>query len=257
MKTHFAFATASLLFTALSQAATLSLSNAVASGSNAQININSFGALDWTIWKKAASTTGAGAAPSNSSSTGTAISDLYAVGGGTAGFRASTTSTPNWDFAYTGGTPTASGTVSDVNGVFHPDIGSAGKGVGLTVTLPTTSTYIITLFVAGFNTTTQLTASLAGTTALTNSTFTPVSNDPKSMAYFQITATADAANNPVTLEIINTALSNPSTPGNPIDGNGHVMIAAVAVQLIPEPTTAVMGLISAAALTLRRRRILS
>lgn len=257
MKTHFAFATASLLLTAFSQAATLSLSNAVPSGSNAQININSFGALDWTIWKKAGSANAAGAAPSDSRSGGTAISDLYSVGGGTAGFRASTNSTPNWDFVFTGGTPTASGTVSDVNGVFHPDTGSAGKGVGLTVTLPTTNTYIITLFVAGFNTTTQLTASLAGATALTNSTFTPVSNDPKSMAYFQITATADAANSPVTLEIINTALSNPSLPGSGIDANGHVMISAVAVQLIPEPTTAVMGLISAATLAFRRRRILS
>lgn len=262
------FAIASLLvLSPLAGAATLQVSNAAASPGGSVYNINDYGALDWAIWKRAAANPGSGyEVPSESKSGATAISNLTNVGGGTAGFRASVSSFPDWDFSFTGGTAAPSGTISDVNGIFHPDTGSAGKGVGLTVTLPTTGTYLITLFVAGYNTTSSLTASIAGASSVVNTSFTPnypddydnnmATNNPKDMAIFQITASADNPGDAVTLEMVNTAISNPGTPTNGVDGNGHVMISAVAVQLIPEPSTAAISLLSAGFLSLRRRRIL-
>lgn len=236
------------------QGATLSVSNATASASNTSYNLTSYGALDWEVWKKAnGSNSAANAIATNSKAGGTALSDLFTVGAtSAAGFRASTTSTPNWDFTYTDGT--TAGPTDDANGVFHDTTGSAGKGVGLTVTLPTTGTYRITLFVAGYNTTTLLTASLAGATTVTNSSFTPLVSDPKNMAIFQIDATADSINDVLNLQIVNTALSNPTTSSTIPDSNGHVMISAVAVQLIPEPSSAVLALGSLAGCVLIRRR---
>lgn len=262
------FALAGLLVASpFAGAATLQISNATTSPGGSVYNINDYGAVDWAIWKRAAANPGSGyEVPSESKSGATAISNLTNVGGGTAGFRASVSSYPDWDFSFTGGTAASSGTITDANGIFHPDTGSAGKGMGLTVTLPTTGTYVISLFVAGYNTTTSLTASLIGASNVANTSFTPnfpddydnnpATNNPKDMALFQITATADNAGDAVTLQMINTALSNPGTPGNPIDGSGHVMISAVAVQLIPEPSTAAVALLSTGFFAFRRRRII-
>lgn len=231
--------------TAASDGATISIGDAVSSASNVTYDISSYGALDWAVWQKAAGTNAAYNVATNSKNGATAVSDLFLVGTGS-GFRASTTSTPNWDFTFTDGTSPTAGTISDANGVFHPTIGSSGKGVGLTVTLPTTSTYRITLFVAGYSTTSNLAVSLAGATTLNNTSFTPVVSNPKSMAYFTIDATADTAGDVLRLEFTNTSATS---------SDSHVMISAVAVQMIPEPSSAMLALGTLAGGLLVRRRI--
>lgn len=217
MKNHFLPVLACSAFCASqpTNGATLLVGNPTASGSNASYNLTSYGALDWAVWKKAnGSNSAANAIPTDSKSGGTALSDLFTVGTTSgAGFRASTNSAPNWDFTYTDGI--TAGPTENANGVFHDTLGTAGKGVGLTVTLPTTNTYRITFFVAGYNTTTLLTASLTGATTVTNNLFTPLVSDPKNMAIFEIDATADNANDILSLQIVNTALSNPGTGADP------------------------------------------
>lgn len=241
-------------------AATLAVSDAVASAGNLTYNISNYGALDWAVWQKVGGSSADYNQPTNSKSGATAVSNLINLGGGTTGFRASTTSSPDWDFSFSDGTSGA-GLVTDANGVFHPNTTgtSAGgfpgrdKGIGLTVTLPTTDTYRITLFVAGYNTTTKLTASLAGATAVENTTFTPLISNPKNMAIFTIDATADTANAVLNLGIINTALRNPDSGSTTPNSDGHVMISAIGVQLIPEPSSLALAALSGLFLMRRRR----
>lgn len=247
--------TTALLATALlgfhAEAATLAISNVVSSPNGAVINLDSTGGLDWSVWKQA--TAGSFAnynVASNTKASSSAISNLFIVGAATTNFRASTSSTPNWDFTYTGGlnSPT-SGTTVDANGIFHPTTGTAGNGVGLTVTLPTTGTYTITLYVAGFATSSQLRATLAGVTdPVLNTSFSPGQPDSggaKPMGYFTVEA---QANNPG--DVLNLQLT--STTGT--DANRHVMIVAAAVQLIPEPSAAMLTALAGGLALARRRR---
>jgi len=242
------FATALLGFHA--EAATLSITNVVSSPNGAVINLDNTGGLDWSVWKQAAAGSDANFnVAANTKASSSAISNLFIVGAASSTFRASTSSSPNWDFTYTGGlnSPT-SGTVADANGIFHPTTGANGNGVGLTVTLPTTGTYTITLYVAGFATSSQLRATLPGITdPVLNTSFSPGQpiTDVKQMGYFTIEA---QANNPG--DVLNLQLT--STTGT--DANRHVMIVAAAVQLIPEPSAAMLTALAGGLALARRRR---
>lgn len=235
------------LTTAALEAASLSVTDVFNTPNGGVYNLDTYGGLDWSVWKKPNGTDPAYNLATNTRASSSAISDLFLVGTTTtAGYRASTSSPPTWDFSFTGGTSPPATTLTDVNGVFHPDIGATGKGVGLTVTLPTTDVYRITLFVAGYDTTSTLTASLPGLTPVTNSTFTPGLPDAgvKRTGYFTIDAGADVAGQALTLEFVNTSNNSSS----------HVMIAAVAVQLIPEPSTPLAASVFFSLGLLRRRR---
>jgi len=245
--------TTALLATALlgfhAEAATLSITNIVSSPNGAVINLDSTGGLDWSVWKQAAGESATYNVATNTKASSSAISDLFIVGAASTNFRASTSSSPNWDFTYTGGlnSPT-SGTAVDANGIFHPTTGTSGNGVGLTVTLPTTGTYTITLYVAGFATNSQLRATLPGVTdPVLNTSFSPGQPDSgaKQMGYFTIQAQANNAGDLVNLQLSNTSGT---------DANRHVMIVAAAVQLIPEPSAAMLTALAGCVTLARRRR---
>ena len=143
----------------------------------------------------------------------------------------------------------ASSTLTDVNGVFHPVLRTVGNGVGLTVTLPTTGTYQITLYVAGYDTTSQLRATLPGLAdPVLNNSFAPgfPVSSVKRMGIFTIEATADTAGDLLNLQLTNTSDSNE---------NAHVMITAAAVQLIPEPSAMALAALAGGLALARRRRL--
>lgn len=228
-------------------AATLSVADVLSSPNGTVYNLDDSGGLDWSVWKKVTGTDLTYNVATNTKASSTAISDLFLVGTTTTpGYRASTNSSPTWDFTYTGGVSPTEGTLADVNGVFHPDVAASGKGVGLTVTLPTTDLYRITLFVSGYDTIASLSASLSGATTVTNTSFTPglPVAAVKQTGYFTIDARADAIGDVLTLELINTTNRTSS----------HVVIAAASVQVIPEPSSLVLlGAIPALGFIRRRR----
>ena len=238
------------LVTAAAHGATLSIADAVSSANGSVINIDNTGGLDWSIWKKPGTTDASLGVATNTKASSSAISDLFIVGAANSEFRASTSSTPDWDFTYTGGVNApASSTLTDVNGVFHPVLRTVGNGVGLTVTLPTTGTYQITLYVAGYDTTSQLRATLPGLAdPVLNNSFAPgfPVSSVKRMGIFTIEATADTAGDLLNLQLTNTSDSNE---------NAHVMITAAAVQLIPEPSAMALAALAGGLALARRRRL--
>lgn len=227
----------------LASAAVLSVSptTATAQADNLTFDIAAAGGLDWALWKKVTADTNK-EVPTNSKLNGTAISDLSAFGG--AGINTSGNSVPNWDFSYSGGTSPASGTLTDVNGVFNSTLSTKGVGLSFTVTLPTTDLYQISIWTAGYGMSGLLTASMPGASDSTGS-FTADTGGIKDMFLFTINAQADVAGQAVTVSVVNN-----STTG--ATASSHVIISAIAVQQIPEPSA--LALCSLGVFGLLRRR---
>lgn len=236
----------SVLFAATSHAATISISRSAKLAEDLSFDIDNYGEKDWALWQKNAGTTSSNATPSNEKSGATLISSMSLVGTGSS-FTASTNAAPNWDFSYTGGlkAPT-SGISTDVNGVFNGTLKTQGNGVGLTITLPTTGTYNIYLWAAGFSLSNgQLTATLANAPNAVSTGLTDDAATLKDMYLYTLTVQANAVNDVVSLSLIN----NDASPNN----SSHVIISAAAIQLVPEPSTLLLYALGALAL-LRRRR---
>ncbi|MGC4002005.1 MAG: hypothetical protein QM811_02190 [Pirellulales bacterium] len=232
----------------LQGSATAPSSYTVATDSNALIaNLSSAGSVDWAYWSSALGASAPGT-PTNSKLSATPIGSITSIGAGT--LRGSSSTNVNGRFTYTDGTsPTASTAPGQaITGLFNETLNTNNVGVSLPISLPTTDTYLITLWVSGFNATGAMTASLTGATNYTDSSL--AFQGTKNAGYYTFLAKADTAGDTLTLNYVTASNSNASS---------HVLIAAatVAIAPIPEPSTfAVLafGAISCAAYGLRRFR---
>lgn len=213
---------------------------------DADFNLTTLGTSDWAYWNTSANP--ATGIPTNEKAGGTLISNITPVGGG--GVRGSSAPTqPVYDFIFTDGTAPVAGTVNNATGLFNTQLDMDGAGVSLNVLLPTTDDYQVTLFLAGFAGTGQLTASLPGA-ILVDSSFTFGAGAIKDSYYYTFLASPDNPGDLLNFSFILTSGT----------ANSHVLFSGVAVSalaaVIPEPATltlAAMGIVAVGCLRRRRR----
>lgn len=213
---------------------------------DADFDLTALGTSDWAIWDT--SSDPASGVPTNEKSGGTLIGSMSAIGGGN--LRGSTSTTrPPYDFTFTDGISPPVGSVDNVNSLFNTDLGTVDVGVGLDVTLPTTNTHTVTVWVSGFEGEGELTASLPGATSYVDSSTVFDGDNPKDAGYYTLSVTPDSAN-----DVLNLSHILDVSDG----GNAHVMISAVSVSEIaspvPEPSTLLLALLGVGGLLMQRRR---
>jgi hypothetical protein len=164
-------------------------------------SLTALGSEDWVYWHTGSS----GGTPSNDKLGGSLISDAFIVGTGTGMSRPSTSLyNTTLDFTYTEGASPASGTVSKPSGVYNTEPNLVGEGVGLTINLPTDDTYIVSVFVAGYNGEGKFTAYLPGAPQYVNTEFLDgaVPSFDKDSAVYTLTATPRTAGDDLTVEFV-------------------------------------------------------
>lgn len=212
-------------------------------GTGDDFNLTTLGTSDWTVWNSTSIGTDA-ATPTNSMSGGVLISDLSAIGGGAVRGTGSGNNTAA-DFMFTNGTPVASATIGNAVGAFNTGLDVLGSGISFTLTLPTTSSYTILIWGAGFEVTQgTLTASLSGATNFVDTLLTAGSGAPKSTRLYTLTATPDSPGDVITIQLAMT--------GQTAGLNSHVLISGAAMSVVPEPATLLLLILGIPALALSR-----
>ncbi len=209
----------------------------------APANLSELGELDWAYWSSGSASGVASQAPTNRMADTTAlIGDVTAVGGGSV--RGSSTKT-SISVAYSDGvSPTSSAGVT-IAGAFNTGIGIQDRGVEVSVVLPDTQQYQVTLFVSGFYAVGEFTASLAGAIPYVDDSFSYDGGTKPGRAY-EIIAQADNPGDVLSFTYVATTIRENNS-------NGHVLIGAVAISAVPEPTSLAL-LAPLGVLALRRRR---
>ncbi|MDF3129359.1 hypothetical protein P0Y35_09140 [Kiritimatiellaeota bacterium B1221] len=227
-------------------------------GSGASYDLTAAGGLDWAYWSSTSTNSFSGT-PSNAKSGGTLIGNLTAAGGSY--LRGSNSSTkPVTDFSYSDGSSPASGSVTNISGVFNNNLGSLGTGAEVVITLPDAGTlYEVKVWVSGyaigggFNRTGLMTAALTsgGAAAFTDSSLNSDEATPKEDGFYTFSASSDVNGDTLTL---NYVLANGA--GANSSGNAHTILSAATVAVIPEAASAyyllmAMGLVL---VVLRKRK---
>lgn len=217
-------------------------------------DLTALGELDWAYWNSNSNTTSSSASPTNRKSGGSLISNASPYSFGTLVRSSSSTNTTS-DFSYSlDGSSPASGTASNVSGVFNatlgPELSGPQPGVTFTIALPMAgTTYGIQIWGAQYYTQDAVdsgvtsedsdglggifTASLSGATSFTNNAF--VAGNEKPSALYQISATPDNNGDLLTLTYVLNA--------DAISGNAHVIFNGAAISaaaVIPEPSVFIM-----------------
>ncbi len=219
--------------------AALLTGNAVASPT-IPANLTEIGTTDWAYWNSTSSTGVTSMAPGNVKSGGPGVIGPATNIGGT-GVRGSTTDTAI-QFTFTDGTSPTSGTGLAVPGVFNVALTGVNTGVQVIVTLPDTQLYDVAIWVSGFNSTGTFTALLPGATNFSDASFT-YGSGTKPARLYELQVQADQPGDSLTLRYVMTASHGASS---------HVLIAGVALAVIPEPAS--LLLLSGAGLLLLPRR---
>lgn len=210
---------------------------------NVSFDLSTYGTSDWAYWAQTADPLTAPLAPSNEKASAGFIGSITAVAG--TGIRGSGSATkPPYDFSFTDGTSTVSGSVSDIIGVFNRSLGSGGNntGVQLDVTAPSAEPFVVYVWGTSFQATGNLTAT-AGAASQTDSTLVHGGTRSPGKLY-TIAVTPDSAGQTVNVRMIQT---------NSTDANSNASISAVAV-VVPEPSTLALVALGSLALGLRRPR---
>lgn len=209
-------------------------------------DLTALGGTDWACWSTSANP--AGGTPTNRKSGGVLVTGLYAVGGGS--LRGSSSGTqPGITFTYTDGTSPASGSFVKPTGLFNTQLDTVGAGVGLSITLPTADTYLISVWGGAFGSVGvqgTFTASLPGATTYSDSSLTDNYDTTKNSMLYQLTVTPDNANDVLALSLV--------LGSQTASANEHVLINGVTLNVIPEPGTPVLLGLAGLAAVLRRRR---
>ena len=215
------------------------------SADDESFTLSDLGTSDWAYWDTADNP--AAGTPTNEQSGGSIIGSLSAVGGGSLRGSASSVSPTN-DFSFSDGSSPVNSSISDPSGLFNTFLDSAGVGLSLTFTLPTTDTYEIRIWTAMLKSNGTLSTSLSGATDTdTIGAATNVGDTSKGAGLFTITATADNPGDVLTTTFV---LSDD------LGDLAHILINGAAVSVIPEPVFFANSLIVVAAffVFLRRRR---
>lgn len=219
------------------QAATITGSFNASPGSS--FNLTELGGADWGIWSAASGT------PSNSKSGGNAISNVTFLGSGIA--RAVGPATAS--FSYTDGTSPTNFSGKPTNGVTDNTLRTTGHGVQFTVTNPTLSPMDVYVFVSGYEASSvNFTASLPGAASYVHTEASYGSDASKPSALYTLRFTPDAVDG------VSNVLTVSYTFGTPMFafGNGHVVLSAVAAEVVPEPAS--VALLGGLGLVMLRRR---
>lgn len=210
---------------------------------DADFNLTTLGTVDWAYW------TGQGTGtPSNEKLTGTLIGNITAIGGD--GVSGSTSSTlPAFDFDFVDGTSPVTGTANNPTGRFNNPTNTAGIGVSLDLTLPTTDTYTINLFASAFRVDiSTFTASIDGASDFVSTGLDHAGSGSKQGGLYTLSVTPDTAGDVLSLDLILTDIGS--------NGFANVGYSAITVSAtpIPEPASAAVAMMGLGLLATRRRR---
>jgi hypothetical protein len=207
------------------------INGSFASVSDTDFDLTAIGTADWAYWNTE-SNPATGGAKTNEKSGASMIGTMDPIGGDDV--RGSNSGTrPYYDFSFSDGVSPASDTVDNVIGLFNTQLDGVGTGVGLTVMLPTTDTYEVTVWGAVFNGRGRFTASLPGATDFVHTTFSGAAPPgAKESGQFTLLVTPDNANDPLGLNFVLA-----EDTGNV----AHVVISGVAASVVPEPSTVALA----------------
>lgn len=204
-------------------------------------DLTELGGADWAIWSSASGT------PNHRKAGGAAISDVTFLGSGIARAVGSASAS----FSYTDGAGSTSFSGKPSSGVTDNDLRVEGNGVQFTVTNPTLDTMVVYVFVSGYEAPNSVfTASLPGAVSYQNTSVAYASDPSKPTKLFTIEFTPDAVDGVANVLTVSYTFGTPELSF----GNGHVLLSAVAAEIIPEPATAAL-LGGLGLFVLRRRRL--
>jgi len=191
-------------------------------------DLTTLGAIDWVYWDETGSPQAGD--PTNEKSGGSLIGDAYGVGtDDRVRGPSSRLSIPTMSFSFSDGTSTSSGIVTNPVGLFNITHNLASNGVGVVIDLPTTNTYQVTVFVAGYGGVAgSFTASLSGADDYVNNEYQDDSvATNNASAFYTLFVTPDAAGDDLTIEFVQ------ETDGASYD---FALMNGVAVCLAPPAT---------------------
>lgn len=209
-------------------------------------DLTAAGVDDWAYWNPG--TNPAPGTPTNTKAGGSLINDVYVIGSGT--LRGSSAQT-DLRFIFSDGTSPSSGNTGTIGAIFSDDLDANGSGVGLDIVLPTTDTYEVTVYGAGYfndgSSDGVFTASLPGATDYVNTALSGAVATPKPGIVYSLTVTPDNPNDTLSLQ-----LTLDSGGGSTIE---HVLWGGVAIKQVPEPQTYALlaGLAALGVIAWRRR----
>ena len=255
MKTRNGLATVSLALFAISMSPAVSEGAVLAgnvSTATGSVDLTAIGTISWAVWNYGAGNTGTSLVPSNRNSgaptVGNAgfISSIGRVGGVSPNVRGGNASLLTFNYNNGASTLTFSGTSGMV---FPSNLDSTNQGTALSITGNTGQVYQVSVWAGGFAGQGRMTASLTGATdvVLDSQVYNDVDSGAgaKGATLFTYTFQPNSATD--TLNLSYVLLSESGV------GNSHVGISAVAVALVPEPSS--FALVAAfGALGLMRRR---
>ena len=210
------------------------------------VNLTTAGTIDWTIYTfNDSGTVDLSGAPSNRRSGGSGISNIATSGGSPTGGVTLRSVTTLQDISYTNGTSPASGSGTDVRGIASNPLDTNNVGLTFTVTGDTATPRQLQVYLSGLNATGRFVATLNGATTYSNDI---VYTGTKSNTLYTVNFQPDAPTDVLTITY--TAVNQSASTTD----NSHVLISAIALSPVPEPTAAALLGLAAAGAILRRRR---
>ena len=234
----------------LAEAATL-LNNSSSGTTVASVDLSSYGTTNWAAWNTRSNTLGTeGFAPFATKSGGIGTISPVTFAGDSSNARG-TTSLGAYPATFSWTTADATGGIAApgdgiLTGIFAGTVADTGSGVTFNITnLPPLTggqNYLVSVMTTTFRGTATLTAT-SGVLTPPGQT-TPTHGETKSTEVSSFLYNPDLATDSVAFTLIHTSAS----------GSSHSAIQAVAISIIPEPSTALLALGGMMAATFRRRR---
>jgi len=202
-------------------------------------DLTAIGTADWAYWNTSANPT---SAPNNEKLGGTLIGNATPVGGGN--LRGSTQKFASSQFAFSDGTSTPSHGGLNVTGVFSSELDDLGAGPQVLIDLPTTQMHRVTVWVAGYNADGRFEAALPGATPYTDTSYSHGTSKGSNATFiYELLVTPSTAGDDLTLRYLLDA----------DNGNvAHTTINAVAVSVVPVPSS--LALFAVPTMVMLRRR---